>query len=140
MQLSKTSSSTVISPLATTPTTTSSSSLKHHQSLHCEADSTTTLGEEPLPIPSQTTPTTPISIGGASDLLKLSERGGGASLETTVMAMGYAAINASSAADCIGDADIDLNDILSNNDTNLFTASSQNQVSRVCVCVCVHEF
>ena len=65
-------------------------------------------------------------MGGANDLLKLNERGG---LETTVMAMGYAAINANSATDCVSDADIDLNDILSNSDTNLFTASSQHQVS-----------
>ena len=69
-------------------------------------------------------------MGGANDLLKINERGGGGgNLETTVMAMGYAAINANSATDCVSDADIDLNDILSNNDTNLFSASSQHQVS-----------
>lgn len=121
MQFSKTSS-TVISPLTTTPTTSSSG--QPQQSLHCEADSTTTLGEDLSHIQTQTTPTTP--MGGANDLLKLNERGG---LETTVMAMGYAAINANSATDCVSDADIDLNDILSNSDTNLFTASSQHQVS-----------
>ncbi|XP_011404618.2 PREDICTED: uncharacterized protein LOC100632164 [Amphimedon queenslandica] len=120
MQFSKTSS-TVISPLTTTPTTSSSGG-QLQQSLHCEADSTTTLGEDLSHLPTQTTPTTP--MGGANELLKLNERGG---LETTVMAMGYAAINANSATDCVGDADIDLNDILSNSDTNLFTASSQHQ-------------
>lgn len=99
MQFSKTS---VVSPLAAQP------------SLLCEqrpADSTTSLGEEPLPFHQST-----------NQAIKTERQG--LAPETTVMAMGYAVGSNDNLSE-----DIDLSEILGQNDTNLFSASTDHQVN-----------
>lgn len=107
MQLSKTSSA--VSPLATTQSPPPSFSCEQRL-----ADSTTTLGEDPLPYHLATSDHSPPPIK--------TERA-----ETTVMAMGYAI--GGGASDSVGGADIDLTDILTDSTSDVFNTGGGRRIS-----------